>query len=347
MIWRPLALLVLTLTLADAALAQDLKPGNVRRNTDGRLFLDTSASANTPPPGRTLSVCPSGCDHPSLGAAVQRAGEGDLITVGPGLYREAVVVRVNHLTIQAEPGAHLQGQAAEGKAALVIKGSDTVIEGLECSDIAVPDQNGACIRLEGPGLTLRRVYFHDSEQGLLCGLSTGTITIEDSRFERLGGGAGHAHGLYVGKIDSFILRRSQVLASRDQGHEVKSRARQTLIEDSVIASLDGFDSRLIDVPNGGEVVIRNSVLEKGVNSVNQQVIGFGLEGIAFADNSLRLENTVVLLDRPTSQLIAGAVQPVLVSTRVVGGEKAGAGTAQWFATRQAAGLQPYPSLLIR
>jgi len=339
-----MAVVVVGLAMAPATGGtHDLSPGSLRRAADGSLYVAPPGA----PGGTVVSVCASGCAQTSLAAAVRGARDGDVVTLGPGVYDEAVVIRANRLTLRAEPGAHLRGRAVEGKGAIVIKGSDTLIEGLECSEIAVPDHNGACVRLEGPGLTLRRVYFHDSEQGVLCGLGAGTVTIEDSRFERLGGGEGHAHGVYVGPIDALIIRRSQILASRDQGHEVKSRAKRTVIEDSLIASLDGFDSRLIDVPNGGVVEIRSSVLEEGPNSVNLQVIGFGMEGSLHADNSLLIDKTVVILDRRVTQLIAGPVQPVITATRVIGGQKAAAGTATWFPDRAAAGLAPYPSVTVR
>jgi hypothetical protein len=38
---------------------------------------------------------------------------------------------------------------------------------------------------------------------------------------------------------------------------------------------------------------------------------------------------------------------VITATRVIGGQKAGAGSATWFADRAAAGLAPYPSVTVR
>ena len=61
----------------------------------------------------------------------------------------------------------------------------------------------------------------------------------------------------------LVLRRSRVVESVGEGHEVKSRAARTIIENNVIASLTGVDSRQIDLPNGGDIVIRGNVLEKG------------------------------------------------------------------------------------
>ena len=79
----------------------------------------------------------------------------------------------------------------------------------------------------------------------------------------------------------MVIRRSEILSSKGQGHEVKSGGYVTLIEDSVIASMDGVDSRLIDVTQGGRLTIRRSVLEEGRASANSDMIGYALEGFRF------------------------------------------------------------------
>jgi hypothetical protein len=308
------------------------------------LVLSATVAGGAPiTGGHTLHICPApsaGCDTTALAEGLRRATAGTVVILAPGTYREAGVITADGVTLRAQAGARVVGVAAEGKAALVIRGNGTVIEGLDCSGIAVPDRNGACVRLEGRDLTLRRVYFHDAEQGVLIGDQGGAVVIEDSRFERLGA-IGRSHGVYANHIRQLTIRRSCFLSSRDEGHEVKSRAAHTVIEASVIASLDGVDSRLVDVPNGGGLIIRDSVLEKGPRSSNRDVIGFGLEGIGNPANGVRLENSVVILDRPDARLIDGPVPATLSGVRVVGGGQREAATAEWLPDRQAAGLPPY------
>ncbi|WP_309417999.1 right-handed parallel beta-helix repeat-containing protein [Telmatospirillum sp.] len=313
-----------------------MKTTTFERDADGHLIVA---------PPRALHVCPSGCDFASIDLAAKDATDGSTITVEPGLYTAAVILRASGVTIQAKPGAHLKGALAEGKAAIVAKGNDTIIDGLECSGVEAPDHNGACVRTEGHNLTLRHIYFHDAEEGLLTGMGTGDIVIEDSRFERLGKN-GFAHAIYIGSLDSVTIRRSSFLSSRNEGHEVKSRAARTTIEDSVIASLDGVDSRLLDIPNGGEVSLRNCVLEKGPRAANHNLIGFGLEGIKHEVNSLTLENVEIILDNPAARIFDGPIQPVLRGVRVVGGDNlADASRAvTWFPGRAAARLPAYPKL---
>jgi hypothetical protein len=310
-----------------------------------------------------LVVCAPGssgddCGYTSIAAALAAAPAGATVRIRPGIYREAAVLRAHRVSVLAEPGARMVGVAAQGKAALVIKGDDATIEGLECSGIWVPDGNGACVRAEGANLTLRRVYFHDSQEGILGG--RGRVVIEDSVFERLGGdaelGLGQAHAIYIGhRADELVVRRSRVLASKEEGHEIKSRAKRTFIEDSVVASLDGRDSRLIDVPNGGVVVVRGNVLEKGPSSSNPDMIGIGLErgrnsDIDHAVNSTLIEGNTILYDRADRVRLfraRGVPSPTVTGNTVVGGPPYRGGGNKWFADRRAAGLPPYPALVPR
>ena len=101
--------------------------------------------------------------RPSEAAKV--AKDGDVIEIMSGIYMyDAAVWRQNNLTIRGVDGrAHLKadGTAAEGKAIWVVKGNNTIVENIEFSGARVRDKNGAGIRQEGSGLTIRKCYFHD------------------------------------------------------------------------------------------------------------------------------------------------------------------------------------------
>lgn len=322
--------------------APTFRPGHIVRGADGQITLDRTEAA------ATTVVCPPGgepadCDHRDLRTALARAGDGAVIVLRAGRYRQAGVLRANGVTIRGEPGAHLVDTAAEGKAALVVKGDDTTVEEIECSGIRVPDGNGACIRQEGRNLTLRRVHFHDSQEGLLTGSDVGRIVIEDSRFERLGHG-GRAHGVYVGATESLEIRRSTFFASKEEGHEIKSRARRTLIEDSIVASLDGRDSYLVDIPDGGDVTIRGNVLQEGPNSANWGVLAFGLESLRYPENHALVEDNTIIVDRHPARLLQSRM-PVTFRDNVVVGNVAGLPPNNTlYRTRREAGLPPAPAV---
>jgi len=322
---------------------------------------------------RLLRVCPSGawapeCEYKSLQDALGLARSGDSVVLASGLYEEGAVITTPNVVLRGEPGAHLRGHAVEGKAALVVKADNVVIEGIECSGIAVRDGNGACVRNEGRDLKILNVHFHDNEQGILGGSpSRGVLLVEDSLFERNGFG-GQAHGVYVNReIETFIFRRNRVLATKGSGHGVKSRAQRTILEDSIIAGLDGEDSRAIDISNGGEVVIRGNVLEKGPNSENGQMIGLALEGSLHEVNNTLIEDNLIVFDTLPHGLIqdlaravgllpprgilivSGSPGSVLLRNNViVGARKIGEEVIdrdnRFYSDRREADLPPYPAL---
>ncbi len=284
-----------------------------------------------------------------VAAAVAAARDGSTVVIREGRWGGGAVLHADGVTIRGEPNAAIHTLAARGQAAIVVLGSDATIEDLECYGITVADGNGACVKMHGRNLTLRRVHFRDSEQGLLGG--GGRVVIEDSRFERLGH-RGFAHAIYVTRGDELVLRRSTILAAQDGAHEVKSRTARSIIEDNVIASLDGRDSRLIDLPNGGEILIRNNVLGEGPFSQNADVIAIGMERGRrgekdHAMNSAVIEGNTVVIDR-----IGGArflrtrdvPEPLVRANTFVGGAPVAKDANRWFSDRAAADLPPYPAL---
>jgi len=145
------------------------------------------------------------------------------------------------------------------------------------------------------------VHFFDSENGILTSKNTGVILIEDSRFENLGKG-GQAHGVYI-HSGELIIRRSVFISSKDEGHEIKSRAARTIIEDSVVASLGGRDSFLIDIPDGGEAIIRRNLLQEGPASANYHAVAFAAEGDKYENSHITIEDNVILMDRRYSIIV--------------------------------------------
>jgi hypothetical protein len=321
------------------------------------LPSDGSEQAREP---RTRQACPPGapqpdCRYHGLQDALAAALPGDRVVLAPGVYAEGAVIETPGLVLRGEPGAHLRDHAVEGKAALVVKADGVVIEGIECSGIAVRDNNGACIRI-------------DNQEGILSGLGGGVLLVENSLFERNGFG-GQAHGVYIGpQVERFIFRNNRVLATTGAGHGFKSRARQTIIESNVIAGLDGRDSRAIDIPDGGEVVIRGNILEKGPNSESGQMIGLALEGNLHERNETLIENNLLVFDTRPEGLVhdlARAVgllpakgtvilsrspgEVILLGNTIVGARAIGSDDVidrdnRIYETRRAAGLPAYPAL---
>lgn len=234
--------------------------------------------------------------YSTLGAAVSALNDGDSLTIAQGVYTQPIVLNKNNITIKGNGHVVFKSGSAQGKAFIVNKGDNVTVVNIECKNIQVRDGNGACIRQEGSNLTLEHVYFHDAQQGVLESSSKASvIEIKDSRFERLGFN-GQAHGIYTNKARVFI-DKSIFVASKDEGHAIKVRGNQLVIDDSIIMSLSSDDSRLIDMPNGGELMISRSLLAQGPKSVNGQVIGFGLEGYRYINNGITFTDNMFLLER--------------------------------------------------
>ncbi|UTW55136.1 hypothetical protein [Kordiimonas sp. SCSIO 12610] len=284
----------------------------------------------------------------SLKQAFNFVTNDGIIRIGPGVYKMAGTIKKDRVKIEGSVGTILDGVADGGKGAIVVRADDIVIENITCRNISVPDENGACIRHEGTNLTLRNVHFMDSESGILGWKKGGVVTIEDSRFERLGGGTGQAHAIYINGGE-LIIRRTVILSARDQAHGVKSRAERTIIENSIIASLEGIDSRLIDIPDGGRAYILDNLLVEGPNTANWQIASFGVEGQPYRLNSLRMENNMIITDRRGgSDLIlvhASMPTPIITKNIIVGNIRYDWGGGNYFFdSRAELNLPPAPEL---
>jgi hypothetical protein len=236
-------------------------------------------------------------------AAAKVARDGDTVEIDAGTYtRDAAVWTQNGLTIRTIGGrANLQadGAHAEGKAIWVIKGSNTTIEGIEFSGAKVRHRNGAGIRLEGPGLTVRNCYFHHNENGILTGSNLGSdILIERSEFAHNGFGNGQSHNLYIGKVRSFTLRYSYVHHAV-VGHNVKSRAIKNYITyNRIMDEKDGRASYAIDLPNGGLSFVIGNLIQQGPMNDNRTLVAYGAEKFSNPLNELYFVNNTVVNDDP-------------------------------------------------
>ena len=235
-------------------------------------------------------------------AAAQIARDGDVIEIDAGIYvGDAGVWRQHRLTIRGGGGrAHLlaNGAQAEGKAIWVLKGNDTTVEGVEFSGAKVPDHNGAGIRLEGAGLTVRDCYFHDNENSILTGANPASdIVVEHSEFAHNGFGDGYTHNIYIGHVRSFTLRFSYVHHAL-VGHNVKSRAfRNHISYNRIMDENDGRSSYAVEFPNGGLALVIGNVIQQGPATENPTIVSYGAEGLKYPLNELYFVNNTVVNDR--------------------------------------------------
>ena len=70
------------------------------------------------------------------------------------------------------------------------------------------------------------------------------------------------HNIYIGKIASLTITNSYI-HDAIVGHEIKSRAAITTIENNRIVDGTGNASYSIDLPNSGIGIIKNNLIQQG------------------------------------------------------------------------------------
>jgi hypothetical protein len=257
--------------------------------------------------GRVLTVGP-GKAFAGPAAAALAATAGDVIKIDAGVYRGDVAQwTADNLTICGEGGRarlYADGQSAGGKAIWVIRGNNITVANIEFHDAKVNDRNGAGIRAEHTGGFLRIVNsgFYDNENGILAADGPTSILIEGSEFARNGTGLpdGQTHNVYINHIDAVKVSASFFHGAR-YGHNFKSRAKETVIENSYLMDgTDGNASYLVDTPNGGRVVLRGNLMHKGPLADNRTAVAFGAEGLQAGTNTLEASHNTIVLTRPNS-----------------------------------------------
>ncbi|MBI4889668.1 MAG: right-handed parallel beta-helix repeat-containing protein [Acidobacteria bacterium] len=236
--------------------------------------------------------------------ALTSARDGDVIEIdAAGTYvGDACVFSASNLIVRGVNGrARIDagGAAAQGKGIWVVQGHNNTFENIEAFGARVPDRNGAVIRLEGVGLTLRRVYFHDNEQGVLSVGLNGDILIEYSEFDYNGDNEGYAHNIYFNNERSLTIRYSYFHRSLG-GNVIKSRAAENYLYYNVFASEGANSSWEVDLPNGGLCLLVGNVIQQGPLSENINLLSYMLEGAVGGRTNLLLvtNNTFVNEGRP-------------------------------------------------
>ncbi len=250
--------------------------------------------------------------------AAAAAAPGDRVLIAPGRYGCAIW-RAPRLAISALPGGAVEvaGPVCADKGLFVIAAPDITVTGITFTGARSSAGNGAGIRVEGGSLAVRNSRFLDNQNGILTAALPGAeLLIEDSAF--IGNGALEsecAHGLYAGRIASLVIRRTRFEATRSC-HHVKSRAARTEITDSIIEDGAGDASYLVELPNGGELLLANSRLVKGPRSGNPRAaVAIGAEGIAWPNLRYRLAGNLFVNRMPRGTVFLLNLTPMPAELR--------------------------------
>src|SRR5215212_4027583 len=138
--------------------------------------------------------------------------------------------------------------------------------------------------------------------GVLTG-NSGTLTVNNSEFAYNGVAPGLGaigHGLYANFLASVTINNSY-FHENSVGHEIKSRALSTTITNSrIYDGPAGTASYSIDLPDGGNALIQNNVIEQGPLSQNPHIIIYGEEGNLLPGTSFVISGNTIINDKPGS-----------------------------------------------
>ena len=286
------------------------------------LAVPAVAQAQQPP----FAVQETGKAYWRLDQAVGAIGDRDgVILIQPGTYHDCAIQTAGRIAYRAtQPSAAIfDGGTCEGKAALVLRGRDAVVDGIVFRNMRVPDGNGAGIRLEHGGLTVTGAAFRDSEEGILTADDpAAAIRVDRSTFSGLGRcdrGLSCAHGIYAGNYGSLSVTRSRFERGRG-GHYLKSRAARIEATDNSFDDTQGRATNyMIDLSAGATGTIARNIFVQGPDKENHSaLITVAAEardhpsaGLAIADNQASLApgvgwSTVFVADWSHEPLKIGA-----------------------------------------
>ena len=264
----------------------------------------------------TLTVgAGAGFDYSTLSDAIAASQDGDVIQVQAGTYTNDFATIATSITIEGVGGmVNLVAteEPPNGKGILVIGTASTspnvTLDNLQFSGAAISDgdgADGAGVRYQSGNLTINNSYFEDNQDGLLATPEvngTGTITINNTEFADNGvsdpssSGYGLTHNLYVGDIAQLTIDNSYFY-DPIVGNDIQSRAAATTVENSRIDDPNGTGSYEINLPNGGDDLIENNVIEKASGAQDQGTfIAFGEAATVYANSSLAVTGNTVIND---------------------------------------------------
>jgi Right handed beta helix region len=302
----------------------------MRLTTTLALILTAVAtSATAQNAGGPFQVAETGRGYAKLADAVGAIGDAQgTIIIAPGTYRDCAVQSAGYISYRAKVAGQsvFDGGICEGKAALVLRGRSAAIDGIVFQRMAVPDGNGAGIRLEKGNLTITRSVFRNSEQGILTAEDpNGEIIIDQSTFSGLGRcdrGLSCAHSIYIGNYGSLTVTRSR-FERGNGGHYVKSRAARAIIQNNAFDDTRGKETNyMIDLPGGASGMINGNVFVQGESKENYSAfIAVAAEGKDRSSNALAISGNDATIapgvDRNTIFVaVWGEDRPTLGSNRL-------------------------------
>lgn len=270
-----------------------------------------------PPQNLRASTEPPLPPKVDLQAMVDAAEPGDTLALNEPRYTGANLNK-DGLTLVCSPGTTISGPI-QGKGVLLWNAKDLTLRGCDVPGGHNSDNNLSSVWGEAAGVggTFENNTFRDSDNGILVSqYASGTYIVRNNTFTNLGaGGRGHA---YYGSpmASTSIIEGNLFEKPKGEGHLIKSRSARTEIRDNKIygntAVGEPVYSRLIDIPDGGHIVIENNDMRHGKPPGNSDAACIGCEynarpdkrpGRPVEDNSILITGNTVQGFGPPSMFL--------------------------------------------
>jgi hypothetical protein len=235
--------------------------------------------------------------HPNLELLIDR---GEVVFLEPRTYvrQSAVVSKSTSIfgtrTSKEKPILRFLG-SKESKGGLLVKGVNLHLENVELWEAASASSgNGAGIRFESAkgvqaNISCTDVAFRFCENGVLGPDNTvqgGKVSFLRCEFDRNGRyKSGQEHGAYIGLANELVVDTCH-FHDTYTGHELKTRAKKSILRNSRFGSTDSRASYEAEFPNGGDVLITDCTFIQGKLTDNNFVIGFGAEWNSSSGHSI-------------------------------------------------------------
>lgn len=262
------------------------------------LALALAAPAAAQQARAPFTIQETGQGFQTIDDAVQSVRMGTAtILIAPGVYHQCTIQSGGVITFKAiQPGtAIFEGTACEEKAAFVLRGQGSTVDGIVFRKMRVGDGNGAGIRTEIGDLVVRNSMFLDSQEGILGGHPSGQkITIDHSTFAGLGQceeTPSCSHAIYLANQGSVTITNSRFERGTG-GHYVKLRVPNVTIADNSFDDTRGRKTNyMIDLSEGGRGVITRNMFVQGANKENHSgLVVVSAEAKTYSAAGLRIED---------------------------------------------------------
>jgi hypothetical protein len=267
------------------------------------LILALAVPAAAQQTSAPFVIAETGQGYATIDEAVSAVRMGTAtILIAPGVYRQCTVQTGGRITFKAVKlgTAIFDGETCEGKAAFVLRGLESTVDGLVFRGMRVPDGNGAGIRTELGNLTVRNSMFIDSEEGILGGEPAAQkIVIDRSTFSGLGQcheSQDCSHSIYIGNQGSVTVTNSRFERGRG-GHYAKIRAPNVSITDNSFDDTGGTRTNyMIDLSEGGTGLIARNTMVQGRAKENWTgFVVIAAEQRRYPSTGLRIEGNIASL----------------------------------------------------